>query len=148
MRIVIKTTDGVAIMSLVEGADEAEALDKWKAVNPGEYVSHREMPDAAIPKDRSYRDAWADTTPDPVIDIDMTKAREVHKDKLREARKPRLEGLDVDYLLADEAGNASQKAAIATQKQALRDITDHPDIAAAQTIDDLKAADIDTLLAA
>ena len=74
MKIVIKTTNGVSIMTLVNDADEAEAIEKWKLVNPEKYVSHRQMPDSAIPTDRTFRNAWADTTPELTIDIDMAKA--------------------------------------------------------------------------
>jgi hypothetical protein len=75
MKTVIKlASGGVAIMSLVNGADEAEAIEKWKLANPEKYVSHRQMPDSAIPTDRTFRDAWADTTPELTIDIDMAKA--------------------------------------------------------------------------
>ena len=74
MKTVIKTTDGVAIMTLVEGADLSEAIEKWKQANLGKYISHRQMPDSAIPTDRSFRHLWTDTTPELTIDIDMTKA--------------------------------------------------------------------------
>jgi len=74
MKIVIKTTNGVSIMTLVNDADEAEAIEKWKLVNPEQYVSHRQMPDSAIPTDRTFREAWSDTTPELTIDIDMAKA--------------------------------------------------------------------------
>lgn len=76
MKTVIKCTDGsVAVMTLVDGADLAEALRKWGDVNPGKYLSHREMPDDAIPIDRRLRDAWGDTTQELIIDIDTTKAK-------------------------------------------------------------------------
>ena len=75
MKIVIKlASGGVAIMTLVNDADEAEAIEKWKLANPEKYVSHRQMPDSAIPTDRTFRDAWADITPELIIDIDMAKA--------------------------------------------------------------------------
>ena len=75
MKIVIKlASGGVAIMTLVNDADEAEAIEKWKLANPEKYVSHRQMPDSAIPTDRTFREAWTDTTPELVIDIDMAKA--------------------------------------------------------------------------
>jgi hypothetical protein len=75
MKIVIKTTDGgVAIMTLVSGSDEAQVIEKWKLANPEKYVSHRQMPDSAIPTDRTFRAAWADITPELTIDIDMAKA--------------------------------------------------------------------------
>lgn len=78
MPIVIKkSTGGVAIMRLLHGADEATCINQFKQQHPGLYVSHREMPDDAIPADRNFRDAWEDVTPEPVIDIDLTKAKAV-----------------------------------------------------------------------
>jgi hypothetical protein len=56
-----------------------------------------------------------------MIKINVDKAKEIQKDKLREARKPLLEKLDVDFVRALELGGDT--ASIATQKQALRDVT-------------------------
>jgi len=57
-----------------------------------------------------------------MIKINLDKAKEIQKDKLREVRKPLLEKLDVDFVKALELGGDT--ASIVTQKQALRDITD------------------------
>jgi len=56
-----------------------------------------------------------------MIKINLDKAKEIHKDKIREARKPLLEKLDVDFVRALELGGDT--ASIAAQKQALRDVT-------------------------
>jgi hypothetical protein len=56
-----------------------------------------------------------------MIKINIDKAKEIQKDKLREARKPLLEKLDVDFVRALELGGDT--ASIAAQKQALRDVT-------------------------
>jgi hypothetical protein len=56
-----------------------------------------------------------------MIKINLDKAKEIHKDKLREVRKPLLEKLDVDFVRALELGNDT--ASIAAQKRALRDVT-------------------------
>ena len=56
-----------------------------------------------------------------MIKINIDKAKEIQKDKLREARKPLLEKLDVDFVKALELGGDT--ASIGAQKQALRDIT-------------------------
>lgn len=49
--------------------------------------------------------------------------KEIHLDKFRAARAPKLAALDIAYTKADENGNWSKKAEIAQQKQALRDVT-------------------------
>ena len=54
-----------------------------------------------------------------MITIDITKAKEVWKNKIRDARKPALEKLDVDFIKAQET--SSDTTSIIAQKQALRD---------------------------
>ena len=56
-----------------------------------------------------------------MIKINIDKAKEIQKDKLRVARKPLLEKLDVDFVRALEFG--TDTSFIAAQKQALRDVT-------------------------
>ena len=51
--------------------------------------------------------------------IDMAKAREIHKEKIRVARKPLLEALDVEFQKALETGASTTD--IVAKKQALRD---------------------------
>ena len=49
------------------------------------------------------------------IKIDITKAKNIWKDKIRVARKPKLEELDIEFNKAQEAG--SDTSAIVTKKQ-------------------------------
>ena len=69
--------------------------------------------------------------------IDMAKAREIHKEKIRVARKPLLEALDVEFQKALEAGSSTTD--IVAKKQALRDAPADSGIAAAGDADALKA---------
>lgn len=91
--------------------------------------------------DQTFRDAWEDKGNNKP-DVNMPKAREIHKEKLRRLRASLLEDLDNQYMRADEAGDTQKKKEIADQKQILRDITDNPAIEAAQTTEDLKAITI------
>lgn len=70
------------------------------------------------------------------IKIDIAKAKEITKDKLREKRKPLLEKLDVAFQRALEEG--ADTSAIVTEKQRLRDITNQVD--SMTTVDELKGA--------
>ena len=72
------------------------------------------------------------------ITINLNKAREIKKDRLREERKPLLEAQDVLYMRAQESG--SDTTAIVTEKQRLRDITKLAD--EASSIEELKSIDI------
>ena len=72
-----------------------------------------------------------------IIEIDMTKAKEIHKGKIREARTPKLQELDVEFQRALESG--SDTSAIVSKKQALRDAPADSAIEAAKTDTELKA---------
>ena len=69
--------------------------------------------------------------------IDMAKAREIHKNKIRVARKPLLEALDIEFQKARETGASTTD--IVAKKQALRDAPADCGIAAASDADTLKA---------
>ena len=69
--------------------------------------------------------------------IDMAKAREIHKDKIREARTPKLAELDIEFQKALET--SADTSAIVAKKQALRDAPADSGIAAASDADALKA---------
>tara|TARA_A100001011_G_scaffold93874_2_gene98827 strand:+ start:2249 stop:2620 length:372 start_codon:yes stop_codon:yes gene_type:complete len=93
---------------------------------------------ATVPSDRHFRGAWS--LSGTVISEDMTKAKEIFKDKIREVRAPLLEAEDVVYMKALEADNTSAKAASVTKKTALRDAPAASAITNADTITKLKAA--------
>ena len=69
--------------------------------------------------------------------VDMTKAREIHKTYIREARAPKLAELDVEFQKALETGASTTD--IVAKKQALRDAPADSGIAAASDTDALKA---------
>ena len=71
-----------------------------------------------------------------MITVDMIKARAIHRDRMREARAPKLAAIDVAFQRAIEDG--TDTSSIVAQKQAFRDVTDDPAIEAAQTPDELK----------
>ena len=72
-----------------------------------------------------------------MITVNMDKARDIHRQRLREARAPLFNALDVAFQRAMESG--ADTSSIVAQKQALRDVTADPAIEAAQTTDALKA---------
>ena len=91
-----------------------------------------------VPSDRHFREAW--TLNGKVISEDMTKAKEIFKDKIREVRGPLLDAEDVVYMKALEADDADAKTASVTKKKALRDAPAAQAITDADTIAKLKAA--------
>ena len=71
------------------------------------------------------------------VSINMTKARELHKDRIREARTPLLAKLDVDFQKALET--SADTTSIVSKKQALRDAPADSGITSAADTDALKA---------
>lgn len=57
-----------------------------------------------------------------MISININKAKEITKDRLRQERQPLLEDLDVQYIRAQEQGQDT--TTIVSEKQRLRDITE------------------------
>jgi hypothetical protein len=72
------------------------------------------------------------------ITVDITKAKDITKDRLRVDRKPLLEEQDILFMKAQEAGTST--SAIVTEKNRLRDITNQVD--SMTTTDQLKAATV------
>lgn len=70
-----------------------------------------------------------------MITINIEKAKDITKERLRQERKPLLEAQDILFMKAQESG-ADTKAIVA-EKQRLRDITKSVD--SCKTTDELKA---------
>jgi len=70
------------------------------------------------------------------IQVNINKAKDITKDRLRQERAPKLEALDVAFQRALESG--SDTSDIATKKQALRDAPAQVD--SMTTVEQLKAA--------
>ncbi len=69
--------------------------------------------------------------------IDMAKAREIHKTKIRAARSSKLAELDIEFQKAQET--SADTSAIVAKKQALRDAPADSAIASASDTDALKS---------
>tara|TARA_R100000234_G_scaffold20409_1_gene11465 strand:- start:233 stop:598 length:366 start_codon:yes stop_codon:yes gene_type:complete len=99
---------------------------------------------ATVPSDRHFRGAWS--LSGTVISEDLSAAKALFKEKIRTARKPLLEALDIDYMKALET--SADTTAIVADKQKLRDAPSAAAITNADTIAKLKAAWDTTLLGA
>ena len=97
--------------------------------------SYKIVDDSVIPSDRSFRDAWVQDN--ETIKEDITKARELHKNRIRDARKPKLEALDVEFNKALET--SADTTSIVSKKNALRDAPADSDIGSAADTAALKA---------
>ena len=72
------------------------------------------------------------------IKIDIAKAKDITKDRLREERKPLLEKQDLKFMQAQE--QSADTTAIVKEKQRLRDITKQVD--SMTTVEELKGVSI------
>ena len=75
---------------------------------------------------------------DMAIIIDINKAKDITKNRLRAERKPLLEAQDLAFQRALESG--ADTSAIVAEKQRLRDITNK--VNAVNTLEELKLMEI------
>jgi hypothetical protein len=85
-----------------------------------------------LPQDFSFRDAWVLQNKEVIVDL--SKAKEITKNRLRREREPLLAAQDVLFNKALETG--ADTSAIVAEKQRLRDITKLAD--EATTLEQLK----------
>ena len=69
------------------------------------------------------------------LTVNITKAKNIWKDKIRTSRKPKLEALDVEFMQAQET--SADTSAIVAKKKELRDYPAKVD--SATTTDEIKA---------
>ena len=93
---------------------------------------------ADIPNDREFRDAWV--IGDKTVNIEVTRARDCIRNKLRELRTPIFQKLDEEFMRAVEDNDTASIATIKAKKQALRDLPQRTEILNANNIAELKEA--------
>ena len=91
----------------------------------------------AVESDRIFRNAWG-TSKGKSTEVDLSKAKVIAKEKVREARIPKFQELDIAYQRADEAGDSDTKTAVSTKKQTARDATADTKITNADSVANLK----------
>ena len=137
-RIVYLRPDGdlsVVIPVISPGFTEQDAVDRalTKDVPPGA-TSIRVVDAAELPTNRVFRNGWkVDLT------IDMLKAREIHRDRIRAAREKEFKTLDAEWMKAVGQKKTAEADVIEAKRQALRDAPDDPRINAAVTPEELNA---------
>ena len=70
------------------------------------------------------------------LSIDLDIAKELHKEKIRSAREPKLQALDIEFQRALES--SADTTAIVAKKKALRDAPNVDAIKNATSTDDLR----------
>ena len=95
---------------------------------------------STMPSDRHFRNAWVFDSAQSAITEDITAAKVIFKDKIREVRGPLLEAEDVAFMKALEVADSDARVASQTKKINLRNAPQAGAISSADTIDKLKAA--------
>ena len=95
---------------------------------------------STMPSDRHFRNAWVFDSDKAAISEDITAAKVIFKDKIREVRLPLLEAEDVAFMKALEVADSDARVASQTKKINLRNAPQAGAISRADTIDKLKAA--------
>jgi len=106
-------TDSDGTVSVIHPIGDVN--DSIKDVPTG--LSYEIVDDSVISSDRTFRNAWKQNS--KVIETDMTKAKEIHKKNIRNARTPKLAELDIEFQKALETSSSTTD--IVSKKQALRD---------------------------
>lgn len=99
----------------------------------------RKIAVSKLPTDTTYERAWFfnDDLIVP-IDINPNAAKEILRNKWREARTPLLQSLDAKYMMALERNDTAAMTTISVQKQKLRNMTTEviiPDRLPSESID-------------
>ena len=81
-----------------------------------------------------------------MIKVNIEKAKEVQKDRLRADRAKAFELLDRDFMLAMAKGDNATALAIEEQRVKLRDVTKHEALMSAMTVEQLKACTLEELI--
>ena len=93
---------------------------------------------ATVPSEYHFRDAWS--LSGTTITEDIDKAKELFKEKVREARQPLFLEEDAKFMVALENGDTSAQNTIKETKTKLRDATATDAIKNATNTTELKAA--------
>lgn len=138
MKYLIKHKDGsVAIMILSSNDYKvSDEISKWDPIYQEKVLSYCALKEESLPKDDYFRDAWIHEGDE--INIDLEKAKEIHRLELRRLRKSKLQRLDIKFMRASETSDEERKKEVIALKQYLRDITQHPDLLNAKTSEDIK----------
>ncbi len=143
MKKIIYTQENgvIAIVHPTDLSLEENTIDELaQKVIPTGISTYSVVDNSIIPADRSFRNSWVGvgigTTGATIIE-DITRAKELHKAKIREARADKFTALDIEYQRATET--SADTSTIVAKKQALRDAPAASGIATAANTTELKA---------
>jgi len=114
-QVIIFSQNGQVAVCVPTGEMDIEAVKAKDTPSNSIIVDSADLPQA----DNDFFNAWELT--DGVVTVNLDKAKELTRTRLRMERVPLLNAQDVAYMRATEAG--ADTTAIVAEKQRLRDIT-------------------------
>ena len=130
IKIIYKDGNG---LSVVTPADQ-EKIDEVIEKSIPEGAEYKIIKASDIPNDRDFREAWEYASG---VDINLEKAKEVQRNRWRQARQPLLQELDIKFLIASEQEDVGEINIIKEKKQILRDVT-LTDLSSVNSLEELK----------
>ena len=110
---IIYTKDGVVKVFIpAEVGLSTEDLSKLALAVVPKGISFKIIDQSEVPSDRTFRNAWKEEG--EAVGIDIVKAREVQKDRIRVARAPLMTELDYKQNAGEDVG---------VERQRLKDFT-------------------------
>jgi hypothetical protein len=141
--ILYKNGDKLALVTVAEGVDIKKYADENIPSDADRIIISKYF---VLQNDMEFFDAWDIDMRNKKIIIDMTKARDIWRSQLRIERTKEFNKLDVEFMKALEDGNTYVQSVVTEKKKKLRNITTHPAIEDAQTIEELRKYTIHTLM--
>jgi hypothetical protein len=131
--IIFSNSNGGVSVCIPTGELDIQAVKAKDTPSTSIIVQDSELPQA----DNDFFNAWE--LADGVVTVNLDKAKELTRSRLRAEREPLLAAQDVLFQRAQETGGDT--VAIVAEKQRLRDVTGLVD--AATTLDELLALNCD-----
>jgi len=113
--IIFTNSNGGVSVCIPTGELDIHAVKAKDTPSTSIIVQESELPQA----DNDFFNAWE--LADGVVTVNLDKAKELTRNRLRAERAPLLQEQDVLYMRATEAG--ADTSAIVAEKQRLRDVT-------------------------
>jgi len=120
MAKIIAYNNGGGVGVIIPVLDNESKITEFASANVGAGVEYIIIDNSELPKDQTFRDALEINGG---LKLNSDKAKAIWKNKWREARKPLLASLDIEFMKAIELGQFDKQADIGAKKQALRDVT-------------------------
>ena len=130
--IVYTQNDFLVVMSLSDKC--GLTVEEIQAKDVPDGVTSYIVDHSSLPTDTDFQNAWV--YKDGKVEVDLDKAKEVHREYIRRERKEKLAALDIEFQRALETGDTS---AVVAKKQVLRDATADSAIESATSLAELRA---------